>query len=76
MGLAAVPWDVVRMLVMFIVRMQMLVFHRLVRVLVLMVLGGFAALTVFSDPRIEVRRVGARPRAGGYTFTAAARLRS
>ena len=38
-------------------------------------LGGFAALTVFSDPRIEVRGVGARERPGGYTFTAAARLR-
>lgn len=38
-------------------------------------LGGFATVTVFSDPRVEVRDIGAREEPGGYTFTAVARLR-
>lgn len=37
-------------------------------------LGGLAALTVFSDPRVRVTSVGARERADGFTLTAAARL--
>jgi hypothetical protein len=37
-------------------------------------LGGFASLTVFSDPRVQVTTVGARGRADGFTLTAAARL--
>ena len=35
-------------------------------------LGGFAALTVFSDPRVQVRGVGARPAAAGFVLTAEA----
>ena len=38
------------------------------------VLGGFASLTVFDDPRIDVTGVGARPRADGFTLTAEGRL--
>jgi DUF2993 family protein len=37
-------------------------------------LGGFAALTLFSDPRLDVLGVGSRPRTDGYTFTARGRL--
>ena len=37
-------------------------------------LGGFAALTVFDDPRVAVTGVGARPRADGFTLTASGRL--
>ena len=37
--------------------------------------GGPLALTVFADDRIELRAVGARPRADGFTLTARARLR-
>jgi hypothetical protein len=37
-------------------------------------LGGFASLTVFSDPRVAVTGVGARPRADGFTLTAVGRL--
>jgi hypothetical protein len=33
-------------------------------------LGGFASVTVFSDPRVRVLGVGARSTAGGFTFTA------
>lgn len=33
-------------------------------------LGGFASLTVFSDPRVRVRGVGARPLEGGFLLTA------
>jgi hypothetical protein len=33
-------------------------------------LGGFASLTVFSDPRVRVGGVGARPRPDGFTLTA------
>jgi hypothetical protein len=39
-------------------------------------LGGFASLTVFEDPRVRVEGVGARPRAGGFTLTADGRLSS
>ena len=38
-------------------------------------LGGFATLTVFSDPRVRVRRVGAEPATGGFTVTAEATVR-
>lgn len=37
-------------------------------------LGGFASVTVFSDPRVRVTGVGARPRAGGFTVTATGAL--
>lgn len=37
-------------------------------------LGGFASVRVFEDPRLEVTGVGARPRAGGFTLTASGRL--
>jgi len=37
--------------------------------------GGFLALTVFEDPRIEVLDVGARQRPDGFVVTARARLR-
>ncbi len=37
-------------------------------------LGGFASVRVFDDPRVSVLGVGARTRAGGYTFTASGRL--
>lgn len=37
-------------------------------------LGGFASLTVFNDPRLPVTGVGARMRPDGYTFTADGRL--
>jgi hypothetical protein len=37
--------------------------------------GGFLALTIFEDPRIEVLDVGARQRPDGFTLTARARLR-
>lgn len=37
-------------------------------------LGGFASVTVFDDPRVAVTGVGARPRADGFTLTAAGRL--
>jgi hypothetical protein len=37
-------------------------------------LGGFASLTVFSDPRIRVSAVGARSRADGFTLTASGAL--
>jgi hypothetical protein len=37
-------------------------------------LGGFASLTVFQDPRIAVTGVGARSRADGFTLTASGRL--
>jgi hypothetical protein len=37
--------------------------------------GGLAALTVFSDPRVEVRGVGAYATPNGFTLTAEARLR-
>ncbi|MDX6671987.1 MAG: hypothetical protein QOI91_2350 [Solirubrobacteraceae bacterium] len=37
--------------------------------------GGFLALTVFQDPRIEVLDVGARARPDGFVLTARARLR-
>lgn len=36
--------------------------------------GALATLTVFSDPRLSVLGVGARPAPGGYTFTAQGRL--
>jgi hypothetical protein len=38
-------------------------------------LGGFATLTVFEDPRVRVRRVGAEPATGGFTVTADAIVR-
>ena len=38
-------------------------------------LGGFATLTVFEDPRVRVRRVGAEPATGGFTVTAEATVR-
>ena len=38
-------------------------------------LGGFATLTVFSDRRVRVRRVGAEPATGGFTVTAEATVR-
>ena len=37
--------------------------------------GGFAALTVFSDPHVYVDGVGARAAPGGFTLTARGRLR-
>ena len=37
--------------------------------------GGLAALTVFSDPRVEVRGVGAYSTPNGFTLTAKALLR-
>ena len=37
-------------------------------------LGGFASLTVFSDRRVRVTGVGARPRADGFTLTATGAL--
>ncbi len=36
--------------------------------------GGFAALTVFSDPHVHVDGVGARAAPGGFTLTARGRL--
>ena len=38
-------------------------------------LAGFATLTVFSDPRVRVRRVGAEPATGGFTVTAEGSVR-
>lgn len=38
-------------------------------------LGGFATLTVFSDPRVRVRGVGAEPATGGFTVNAEATVR-
>ena len=38
-------------------------------------LGGFATLTVFKDPRVRVSRVGAEPATGGFTVTADATIR-
>lgn len=38
-------------------------------------LADALTLTVFSDPRVLVEHVGARPRPGGFTLTARARLR-
>ena len=35
--------------------------------------GGFAALTVFSDPRVHVDGVGARAAPGGFVVTARGR---
>jgi hypothetical protein len=37
-------------------------------------LGGFASLTVFEDPRVVVDGVGARSGTNGFTLTAAGRL--
>lgn len=37
-------------------------------------LGGFAALTLFRDPRVRVTGVGAAARDDGYTLTAEGRL--
>jgi DUF2993 family protein len=37
--------------------------------------GGLLTLTVFSDPRIQVEGIGARPQADGFTVDARARLR-
>lgn len=37
-------------------------------------LGGFASVTVFSDPRVRVTGVGARSSPGGFTVVARARL--
>lgn len=37
-------------------------------------LGGFASVTVFEDPRVRITSVGARPRAGGFTVVTRARL--
>jgi hypothetical protein len=37
-------------------------------------LGGFATLTVFSDKRVRVRRVGAEPAPGGFRVNAEARI--
>ena len=36
--------------------------------------GGFAALTVFSDPHVHVEAVGARAAPGGFTLTARGRV--
>jgi hypothetical protein len=36
--------------------------------------GGFAALTVFSDPHVHVDGIGARVAPGGFTLTARGRL--
>ncbi len=38
-------------------------------------LGAFAALTVFEDPRIRIADVGARSRPDGFTVTASGRIR-
>lgn len=38
-------------------------------------LGGFATLTVFSDPRVRVRGVGAEPAPGGFRVSAEATVR-
>jgi hypothetical protein len=38
------------------------------------ILGGFASLTVFDDPRLFVDGVGARPLPDGFTLTATGRL--
>jgi hypothetical protein len=37
-------------------------------------LGGFGALTVFKDSRVQVTEVGSRPGPDGFTLTAAGRL--
>ena len=37
-------------------------------------LGGFATVTLFQDPRVRVTEVGARAHAGGFTMTADAQL--
>jgi hypothetical protein len=37
--------------------------------------GGLAAITVFSDPRVEVDGVSARPAPGGFSVAAIARLK-
>jgi hypothetical protein len=37
-------------------------------------LGGFATITVFSDPRVEVQSVGATAAPGGFRVTATGRL--
>jgi hypothetical protein len=37
--------------------------------------GGLAAITVFSDPRVEVDGVSARPAPGGFSVAATARLK-
>jgi len=37
--------------------------------------GGFATLTVFSNPHVEVQSVGASPAPGGFRVTASGRLR-
>ena len=37
-------------------------------------LGGFASVRVFDDPRLRVERVGARERPDGFTLTADGRL--
>jgi LmeA-like phospholipid-binding len=36
--------------------------------------GGFATLTLFSNPRVEIEAVSARPTADGFAVTATARL--
>jgi hypothetical protein len=36
--------------------------------------GGLAQVTVFSDPHMQVRAVGARGVAGGYLLSAEGRL--
>lgn len=38
-------------------------------------LGALGGLTVFADPRVDVRAVGARERPDGFVLTAQARLR-
>jgi hypothetical protein len=37
--------------------------------------GGFATVTVFSNPHLEVRSVGATPAPGGFRVTATGRLK-
>jgi hypothetical protein len=37
--------------------------------------GGFATVTVFSNPRLEVQNVGATPAPGGFRVTATGRLK-
>lgn len=37
-------------------------------------LGGFAAVTIFDDPRVVVTGVGARPQPDGFTLTATGEL--
>jgi hypothetical protein len=37
--------------------------------------GGFATVTVFSDPRVEVQSVAATTAPGGFRVTATGRLR-